>query len=286
MRIYIYRFVFAVTAFLLASCSHDPLDRTDGQKISSPLTEPSEHYKIGTPYVIKGKKYYPHEDYNYEETGMASWYGDFDHGDLTANGEIFDENIMTAAHRTLPLPSIVKVTNLSNGKSLIVRVNDRGPFARNRIIDLSKKAAEELGFKNQGTAKVHVKILVDESLKLKEASQKRGVHLAQAAPKKVTPTPEASVPTTKDIQIVSPLQQGYFIQIASFRAYKNAEDLVKKLSSNYENLTVYEVNLKGTLFYRVVVGPLTTRNAALEKQRQLLKNGFQTQIIFQPQRGV
>src|SRR5690242_5654464 len=121
-------------------------------------------YKIGQPYQIDGTWYYPAEDYSYDETGIASWYGTAFHGKDTANGEVFDQNALTAAHRTLPLPSIVEVTNLENGRTIDVRVNDRGPFARGRIIDLSRRSAQLLGFEQQGTAKVHVRVLVPESI--------------------------------------------------------------------------------------------------------------------------
>ncbi|MGI9422088.1 MAG: septal ring lytic transglycosylase RlpA family protein [Hyphomicrobiaceae bacterium] len=113
-------------------------------------------YKLGLPYTINGKRYYPKLEPNYDRAGIASWYGDLFHGRLTANGEVYDMNRLTAAHPTLPLPSLVKVTNRSNGRQLIVRVNDRGPYAHNRIIDLSRRSAELLGFKRQGTAQVRV----------------------------------------------------------------------------------------------------------------------------------
>lgn len=123
----------------------------------------SKNYKIGDPYNIKGKRYYPKEDLNYSETGIASWYGPNFHAKQTANGERYNQYAMTAAHRTLPLPTVVKVTNLENGRSVIVRINDRGPFAKNRIIDLSYGAAKKLGMIKQGTAKVKVEKLRQET---------------------------------------------------------------------------------------------------------------------------
>lgn len=113
-------------------------------------------YHVGKPYTIRGKRYYPKEDPNYKSVGLASWYGPNFHGRLTANGEIYDQFALTAAHPTMPLPSYAKVTNLENGASLTVRVNDRGPFAPNRVIDLSSRAAELLGYTNKGLAKVKV----------------------------------------------------------------------------------------------------------------------------------
>lgn len=116
-----------------------------------------------------GKTYYPKEDYNYSEVGVASWYGSDFHNKKTANGEKYDMHTLTAAHRTLPLPSIVKVTNLENGRSLVLRVNDRGPYAKNRIIDISKRGAQLLGFQTKGTAKVRVELMEKESKELKAA---------------------------------------------------------------------------------------------------------------------
>ncbi|MGJ5181005.1 septal ring lytic transglycosylase RlpA family protein [Bradyrhizobium oligotrophicum] len=113
-------------------------------------------YRIGKPYTVAGKTYVPEEDANYRAEGMASWYGDDFHGRLTANGEVFDMTSLTAAHPTLPLPSYARVTNLANGKSLIVRINDRGPYHGNRLIDVSNKAADLLEFKGNGIAKVRV----------------------------------------------------------------------------------------------------------------------------------
>ena len=131
--------------FFLIGCSETTFLINSAKRIGSWGDDPV--YKIGNPYKINGQWYYPAVDYQYDETGMASWYGPGFHGKTTANGEVFDQNKISAAHRTLPMPSVVKVTNLENGMVLNnVRINDRGPFARNRIIDLSKKAAEELGF--------------------------------------------------------------------------------------------------------------------------------------------
>jgi len=113
-------------------------------------------YRVGKPYMVAGRMYVPQEDVNYREEGLASWYGDDFHGRLTANGEVFDMDGLSAAHPTLPMPCYARVTNLSNGKSLVVRVNDRGPYAANRLIDLSHKAAELLDFKGNGLARVRV----------------------------------------------------------------------------------------------------------------------------------
>lgn len=146
----------------LAGCSSSKLNKY-GVKTSErvyegkgPLPKKAGTYKVGKPYKVAGKYYYPREDKNYNKTGMASWYGDDFHGRKTANGEIFDMHAFTGAHKTLPLPSLVKVTNLSNNKSIIVRVNDRGPYHGGRLIDMSRAAANALGYRNKGLTKVRV----------------------------------------------------------------------------------------------------------------------------------
>lgn len=117
------------------------------------------NYKVGKPYVIDGVRYVPHADPDYDRTGMASWYGPGFHGKRTANGEIYDMDALTAAHPTLPMPSRVRVTNLENGRNIVLRINDRGPFAKGRIIDVSRRAARELGFQQRGVTRVRVKVL-------------------------------------------------------------------------------------------------------------------------------
>jgi rare lipoprotein A len=121
-----------------------------------PVPKGGGTYRVGMPYTVAGRVYVPEEDPDYREEGMASWYGDDFHGRLTANGEVFDMGSLAAAQPTLPIPSYARVTNLRNGKSLIVRVNDRGPYHGNRLIDVSNKAAELLEFKGSGVAKVRV----------------------------------------------------------------------------------------------------------------------------------
>jgi rare lipoprotein A len=121
-----------------------------------PVPKGGGTYRVGKPYTVAGRVYVPEEDINYREEGLASWYGDDFHGRLTANGEVFDMAALTAAHPTLPMPCYARVTNLSNGKSLIVRVNDRGPYHGNRLMDVSSRAAELLEFKGNGVARVRV----------------------------------------------------------------------------------------------------------------------------------
>jgi rare lipoprotein A len=150
-------------------------------------------YKVGNPYQIAGAWYYPAEEWDYDETGIASWYGPNFHGKDTANGETYDMNDLTAAHRTLPMPSFVRVINLENGRSIVLRINDRGPFAKGRIIDVSRRGAQLLGFKDDGTARVRVQILAERSQALK-AELLGQVDIAQhGSPIQVDKLPKASV---------------------------------------------------------------------------------------------
>jgi rare lipoprotein A len=134
------------------------------QACGTSTPSPHPHFKVGAPYEIGGRWYYPEQVSQYEVVGIASWYGEDYHGRLTSNGELYDMNALTAAHPTLPLPSLAQVTNLENGRSMVLRVNDRGPFVDDRVIDLSRGAAQELGFEDQGLARVHVVYLGPASL--------------------------------------------------------------------------------------------------------------------------
>jgi rare lipoprotein A len=156
-------FVFLGLAVLsLCACSQTKYMAHVAKQIPMGVDTPTNkvgHFKVGSPYTIKGRRYFPQESYNLVESGVASWYGPGFHGKQTANGEIFDQTELTAAHRTLQLPSIIRVTNLENGRSVIMRVNDRGPFAHERILDVSERGAVVLGFKRQGTAKIRLEVL-------------------------------------------------------------------------------------------------------------------------------
>ena len=152
-------------------------------------------YKVGAPYEVNGEWYYPAVDYNYDRTGVASWYGEQFNERYTANGEVFDLNGLTAAHKTLPMPTIVQVTNLANGRSLRLRVNDRGPFADGRIIDVSRRAAQLLGFETQGTTPVRVEVMKTASIRAAEQLIRGNGGsriLLAAAPAAATRTPPAA----------------------------------------------------------------------------------------------
>src|SRR5262245_6987876 len=162
--------VIVLTLVVVAGCAS-----------KSPTSGTSSGYKVGIPYQIDGIWYYPHVDYAYNETGIASWYGPGFHGKSTAGGEPYDQNSLTAAHRTLPMPSLVRVTNLENGRQLNLRINDRGPFARGRIIDVSRRAAQLLGFEQKGTARVRVEIMAEESRQMAYAAGAYSLPPAEAA---------------------------------------------------------------------------------------------------------
>jgi peptidoglycan lytic transglycosylase len=166
--------------------------------LGQPVPKGGGVYHIGSPYQVAGLTYTPREDPGYDRVGRASWYGELFHGRRTANGEIYDMERLSAAHPTLPLPVYAQVTNLANGRTIVVRVNDRGPYARDRIIDLSRRSAELLGFRSNGTAGVRVRYLGRAPLSGDDSYERRYVasqgwaqFAANGASKKSTQSPIA-----------------------------------------------------------------------------------------------
>jgi peptidoglycan lytic transglycosylase len=272
-----------VTVGLLAGCANRPHPGAPGAAAT-----PKAIYKVGTPYQIGGVWYYPAEDFSYEESGIASWYGEEFHGKYTANGEVFDRNSLTAAHRTLPMPSVVQVTNLENGRSLQLRVNDRGPFARGRIIDVSRRAAQLLGFEGTGTAKVRVRILVPESIQVASLARRNGtedgangdtvagvprpVITAEALPgsalriaSSTTPplAKDESTPATAAVASGPPPQVSVvpvkptriYIQAGAFARAENALNVKSRLDA-IGPAVVAAVRVNGVNLYRVRLGPV------------------------------
>lgn len=181
---------------VVSACAETQLLIHSAKRVQSPQSGEAGsdgYYKVGNPYQIDGIWYYPEEDYDYEETGIASWYGPNFHGKPTANGDRFDQNELTAAHRTLPMPSVVEVTNLENGRTLRLTVNDRGPFAKGRIIDISRRGAQLLGFENNGVAKVRVRILAEESRIVAERIKSGNLLATEGSPITVEKVPVTSV---------------------------------------------------------------------------------------------
>lgn len=266
-------------------------------------------YKIGQPYQVSGVWYYPSVDYKYNETGIASWYGPGFHGKRTANGETYDQHDLTAAHPTLPLPSMVRVTNLENGRSLKLRINDRGPFSNNRIIDISKRGAQLLGFEKKGTAKVRVSVLESDSRQLAAAAQ--GKAASEPMVQQAVYRPEDMEPVKQQVAAapVSPVsmeslgqnsqqneempepdgvisQQAVgssdlFIQAGSFTEYSNATRLADRLST-HGDVRIAPASVDGREFYRVQIGPVTSVDAADGLLENLISSGYkQSHVVVQ-----
>jgi len=204
---------------LLAACNTmSSVDSKYGVSASQRVVDKGEpvpkgggKYRVGNPYTIAGRVYVPEENVNYVAEGVASFYADDFHGRFTANGEVFDMNSLSAAHPTLPLPSYVRVTNLKNNKSLVVRVNDRGPYAHDRIIDLSMKSAQLLGFHGHGLAKVRVEyvgkapLAGSDDAKLAATLRQRNPRemVAMRAPESQQPQSQSEAPSVKPIQVAA-----------------------------------------------------------------------------------
>lgn len=261
-------------------------------------------YKVGTPYKIDGVWYYPKEDPDYDNTGVASWYGRDFHGKKTANGEIYNMNDLTAAHPTLPMPTRVRVTNLENGKSLELRVNDRGPFRKGRIIDVSHKASQLLGFQEKGTAKVRVtylgRINTDSEIVAKPRTPREERRAVQAAPVETVaraelpivpgvkvaeptapekPTPPAANTSTGDtptgaVEILPvPTSTDLYVQAGAFVAPDNAERLAGELGTVGQPVRVSRKDLDGRKYYQVRLGPLSTLEQADDTLEQVVALG-------------
>ncbi len=247
----------------MTGCAKIELASHFGKKLTGSHAQSKGYYKIGSPYKIKGKKYYPRVDYGYNKTGIASWYGPNFHGKKTANGEVYNQNDLTAAHKTLPLPSIVRVTNLDNGRSLIVRVNDRGPYSRGRIIDMSKRSAELLGFRKKGVVKVRVQVLKNESIMVANAARNgqdtRGMEVPMNRSSYKTKQAKVTIPyhvrdgNSYPDPVISEYAVGapkIFIQTASFVSRSNAMKFASSLGE-YGRAQVHSITVDGAKYYRV-----------------------------------
>ena len=252
-------------------------------------------YKVGKPYKIAGEWYYPRENTKYDNIGIASWYGPKFQGRRTANGEIFDMNLLTAAHPTLPMPVMVQVTNLENGRSMKLRVNDRGPFKKNREIDLSRRAAEILGFKDKGTARVRVKYLHRAPLYNQRGQLISGDERDSFVfDKPYTPTRDRYVSAAPITEVetksldgqdlpskksVLPKQK-YYVQLGVFSRKDSAEALRQKLGQ-IGQVEVSELTSGGRQLYRVRVGPVNSRVDANILVDDVLDNGHQDAFILE-----
>lgn len=238
---------------LLNACASDRLNLGDSQNMV--FNTKGSTYKVGKPYKVLGSWYYPEEDFGYSEVGIASWYGADFHAKYTANGEVYDMNTLTAAHKTLPLPSIVRVTNLENGRSLILRVNDRGPFVKDRIIDISKRGAQLLGFQNKGTAKVRVEVLKEESQRLKQAIlNKEDIKITLKNPPISETTSKISAANTNNYSYSASSSKQFFVQAGSFSDQEVAGKLSRQLNTLGKSHT-FPAQVNGGKYYRVRLGP-------------------------------
>ena len=260
------------------------IPKEEKKRIQKPI------YKIGKKYNVGGKYYYPKKDLYYNKTGIASWYGPKFHGKLTANGEIYNQYALTAAHKTLPLPSAVKVTNLKNNKSIVLRINDRGPFVNDRIIDLSSKAADILDLKREGTGLVRVQILREKSLYLEKLAKQGS--FPEINDLKETELPNITIPSkvavkikdTKNQKIVTKkinynlknLNKEYkiFIKLASFSSKKNAE-IMKKKVSYIDKVKIYKIYKLNKTLYQVKAGPFLSVEKVDQLHSLLLQKGMQ-----------
>lgn len=225
-------------------------------------------YKLGAPYQAGGVWYVPAEQPNYDEVGIASWYGDEFNGKPTANGEIFDMNGVSAAHATLPMPSIVEVTNLENGKSIQVRLNDRGPFHPGRIIDLSRGAAQQLGFFNKGTAQVRVRFVSAAPLSGMDAP------MAIASNRMHTVLPLEPIATVAPpAEPVSSSGVGFAVQAGAFSDRANAERVALRLAGAGRT-SVSPMDRGGSRLYRVTVGSWTNADQAGAARQKVVSLGF------------
>lgn len=308
---------FGVALFFLSGCTTaelavDLIKKSQNKKrveeataqIESGAIQAAPRYKIGNPYEVGGIWYYPTRDLAYDETGIGSWYGDEFAGRLTANGEIFDPEKVTAAHKTLPMPSVVRVTNLDNGRSLVVRINDRGPFVAGRIIDLSRESARLLGFKEKGIAKVRVKVLAEQSLRLEDLAKRGSFPEVDGLPEEPKPEfnavgdSEVSFSATAtngrssynaedgqsaiellngsrvgEVITVPPIETNIWVQLGAFHSQTNAANVLRRVADVGKG-EVSPINRNGQVLHRVRLGPIADVGTADSLLSGLMARGF------------
>lgn len=248
-------------------------------------------YKVGSPYKIIGKRYTPRENTSYDRTGTASWYGPKFHKRMTANGEWYDMNQMTAAHPTLPLPVFARVTNLKNGRTVIVRVNDRGPYAHNREIDMSRAAARKLGFIKQGTAPVRVQYLGKAPLSAYARNYYGPGQNATryAKSNKTRPVRVATVPVRKNrtygpqmantapassrrVRLANIPANSIYIQAASYSNIDNAIRARSNLAA-IGRVEMTRIEIGHRSYYRLRVGPMHNSQSARQALGEVVDAG-------------
>jgi len=230
--------------------------------------------KTGNPYRIAGRWYYPMQTAAaYDETGTASWYGRDFHGKKTANGERYDMHALSAAHKTLPMPTLVRVTNLENGRSVVVRVNDRGPFVKNRLIDLSYAAARQLGYDNKGTAHVRVQTLDQPAPAL--ATHERPVE------RRVQNPPPAFHPVVPSAWAHAAAPTGaIYVQLGAFSSENNAVQLRNAVSGLFSNVLIQPRHIAAQTLYRVRIGPFEDMRNIENTVQTLQHHGYDDAVVI------
>jgi rare lipoprotein A len=276
-------------------------------KGSGPIPRGGGRYFVGKPYSVAGQWFTPREQPDYDKVGVASWYGEAFHKRKTSNGEYFDMNMLSAAHATLPLPSYAKVTNLETGKSIVVRINDRGPFVDTRIMDLSKRSADALGYRNKGMAKVRVQYIGSAPLndkgshlammnkKLGQGANFNTLVAAAENPNSQSDRIQVAQADETDIQAPEPtLQQAsyqpkakpaggaYIVQVASFDSLDEAEQARAALT-DIAPVQVYEMDSANGLVYRVQLGPFLSSISAKQALSAARQQGFPDVRLTQAQ---
>lgn len=274
-------------SLLLVSCSstgsryamrHDSAPNTalNPQRIANavPRVEPISQYGNPDSYVVNGKRYHVMETANgFSQRGIASWYGRKFHGHRTSSGEAYDMFAMTAAHKSLPIPCYVKVTNLQNQRQVIVRVNDRGPFHDNRIIDLSYAAATKLGIAAHGTGQVEIEAINPRTYQ--QARLKQRPYALQALER--THSAEKSNDTNDKKAVDSKM----YLQLGAFVSRVNAEQLQQRASQIHLSASIAAEQQADQPIYRVRIGPLASTEEADQLVNQLKQQGFQAaQIVI------
>lgn len=272
-------------ALILGACAETQLAAYTVKRIAGPPPAgPRGAYKLGEPYRVDGVLYRPADDPYYDQVGIASWYGSKFHGRLTANGAVYDMNALTAAHKTLPMPSTVRVMNLENGRSLVLTVNDRGPFVRGRIIDVSRRSAQLLGFYAKGTARVRVQAVRGRpGATLLAATAPGPAPAARSAPSPASDAVATPATTVRSAEITraplpspvaalepravapAPVAAGpggvIYVQAAAYSDPDNANRARARLGRMWPARTV-RATVGGRDVYRVQIGPVASRSAA------------------------
>lgn len=252
----------------------NPISIRASEPEAAPAVRPADvqaFQKIGAPYQVNGIWYIPTHEPDYNEIGTASWYGRDFHGKATANGELFDMNVVSAAHPTLPIPSLVEVTNLTNGRSMVVRVNDRGPFVADRLIDLSARGAELLGFREQGSTQVRVRYVgpadpepvVTTATLTPPADEKKWTRPTPAPAQPVPTRMAEQKPAPKPTRVASDeVASGLYVQAGAFSRRANAERALAQVSDVGPAKIVETETATGASLYRILIGPVQSQAEA------------------------